>query len=147
MRIIKQNLFWAFFYNCICIPLAAGCFAALGVSLNPMIAAAAMSLSSLFVVCNALRLTVFMRGKNKNQLPQGEQKGDRTMKKLLKVEGMMCEHCVKHVRDALSGVPGVVSVDVNLKKKGALVECGAEVTNEALAAAVREAGYEVTQIM
>ena len=147
MRIIKQNLFWAFFYNCICIPLAAGCFAALGVSLNPMIAAAAMSLSSLFVVCNALRLTVFMRGKNKNQLPQGEQKGDRTMKKLLKVEGMMCEHCVKHVRDALSGVPGVVSVDVNLKKKGAFVECGAEVTNEALAAAVREAGYEVTQIM
>lgn len=148
MRIIKQNLFWAFFYNCVCIPLAAGCFASLGVSLNPMIASAAMSLSSLFVVCNALRLTVFMRGKKyKNQLPQGEQKGDITMKKLLKVEGMMCQHCVKHVTDALMGVAGVTSVDVNLKKKGALVECGEGVTNEALTAAVKEAGYEVTQIM
>ena len=148
MRIIKQNLFWAFFYNCVCIPLAAGCFAFLGVSLNPMIASAAMSLSSLFVVCNALRLTVFMRGKKyKNQLPQGEQKGDVTMKKLLKVEGMMCQHCVKHVTDALMGVAGVTSVDVNLKKKGALVECGEGVTNEALTAAVKEAGYEVTQIM
>ena len=148
MRIVKQNLFWAFFYNCVCIPLAAGCFASLGVSLNPMIASAAMSLSSLFVVCNALRLTVFMRGKKyKNQLPQGEQKGDITMKKLLKVEGMMCQHCVKHVTDALMGVAGVTSVDVNLKKKGALVECGEGVTNEALTAAVKEAGYEVTQIM
>ena len=148
MRIIKQNLFWAFFYNCVCIPLAAGCFASLGVSLNPMIASAAMSLSSLFVVCNALRLTVFMRGKKyKNQLPQGEQKGDVTMKKLLKVEGMMCQHCVKHVTDALMGVAGVTSVDVNLKKKGALVECGEGVTDEALTAAVKEAGYEVTQIM
>ena len=148
MRIIKQNLFWAFFYNCVCIPLAAGCFASLGVSLNPMIASAAMSLSSLFVVCNALRLTVFMRGKKyKNQLPQGEQKGDITMKKLLKVEGMMCQHCVKHVTDALMGVAGVTSVDVNLKKKGALVECSEGVTNEALTAAVKEAGYEVTQIM
>ncbi|HIZ24687.1 MAG TPA: heavy metal translocating P-type ATPase [Candidatus Gallimonas intestinigallinarum] len=148
MRIIKQNLFWAFFYNCVCIPLAAGCFASLGVSLNPMIASAAMSLSSLFVVCNALRLTVFMRGKKyKNQLPQGEQKGDITMKKLLKVEGMMCQHCVKHVTDALMGVAGVTSVDVNLKKKGALVECGEGVTDEALTAAVKEAGYEVTQIM
>ena len=148
MRIIKQNLFWAFFYNCVCIPLAAGCFASLGVSLNPMIASAAMSLSSLFVVCNALRLTVFMRGKKyKNQLPQGEQKGDITMKKLLKVEGMMCQHCVKHVTDALMGVAGVTSVDVNLKKKGALVECSEGVTDEALTAAVKEAGYEVTQIM
>ena len=148
MRIVKQNLFWAFFYNCVCIPLAAGCFAFLGVSLNPMIASAAMSLSSLFVVCNALRLTVFMRGKKyKNQLPQGEQKGDVTMKKLLKVEGMMCQHCVKHVTDALMGVTGVTGVDVNLKKKGALVECSEGVTNEALTAAVKEAGYEVTQIM
>ena len=147
MRIIKQNLFWAFFYNCVCIPLAAGCFASLGVSLNPMIASAAMSLSSLFVVCNALRLTVFMRGKKyKNQLPQGEQKGDITMKKLLKVEGMMCQHCVKHVTDALMGVAGVTSVDVNLKKKGALVECSDDVTDEALTAAVKAAGYDAAVV-
>lgn len=147
MRIIKQNLFWAFFYNCVCIPLAAGCFAALGVTLNPMIAAAAMSCSSLFVVGNALRLTVFMRGKKyKNQLPQGEQKGDITMKKLLKVEGMMCQHCVKHVTDALMGVAGVTSVDVNLKKKGALVECSDDVTDEALTAAVKAAGYDAAVV-
>ncbi len=143
MRIIKQNLFWAFFYNCVCIPLAAGCFSMLGVTLNPMIAAAAMSCSSLFVVCNALRLTVFGRRKQSHQLPQGE-KGDHHMKRLLKVEGMMCEHCVKHVTDALMSVPGVTKADVNLKKKGALVDCSEEVTNEALVAAVKEAGYEAT---
>ena len=66
------------------------------------------------------------------------------MKRLLKVEGMMCEHCVKHVTDALMSVPGVTKADVNLKKKGALVDCSEEVTNEALVAAVKEAGYEAT---
>ena len=145
MRIIKQNLFWAFFYNCVCIPLAAGCFAAFGVTLNPMIAAAAMSCSSLFVVGNALRLTAFRRGKQNNQLPKGE-KGDHTMKKMLKVEGMMCEHCVKHVTDALQAVPGVKKADVNLKKKGALVECSEEVSDQALVAAVKEAGYDAVVV-
>ena len=138
MRIIKQNLFWAFFYNCICIPLAAGALAFCGVSLNPMYAAGAMSLSSLFVVCNALRLTVYLRKK--------ERKGDNIMKKTLQVEGMMCMHCVKHVEDALKAVEGVVSVDVNLKKKRAVVELSGEVSNEALTAAVVNAGYEVKGI-
>ncbi|MDE5896665.1 MAG: heavy metal translocating P-type ATPase, partial [Clostridia bacterium] len=88
MRIIKQNLFWAFFYNCVGIPLAAGVFAFAGVALNPMIAAACMSLSSLFVVGNALRLTRFLK-------TEKIKKGDSGMTKTLSVEGMMCAHCVK----------------------------------------------------
>ncbi len=141
MRIIKQNLFWAFFYNCVCIPLAAGCFAALGVTLNPMIAAAAMSCSSLFVVGNALRLTAFGRKEPKSEK---NQKGDIVMKRELKVEGMMCMHCVKHVADALQAVEGVKKADVDLKKKRAVVTLSAPVSDEALLSAVREAGYEAT---
>ena len=147
MRIIKENLFWAFFYNCICIPLAAGCFAWGDVPLNPMIAAAAMSCSSLFVVCNALRLTVFLRGpKSSKKRPENSGQGGIVMKKTLKIEGMMCMHCVKHVEDALKGVAGVTAVEVNLKKKRAVAECAADVSAEALSAAVKEAGYEVTYI-
>lgn len=140
MRIIKQNLFWAFFYNCIGIPLAAGAFAWAGVSLNPMIAAAAMSLSSLFVVGNALRLTKF--GLKKKNL----KKGDNNMTKTLRVEGMMCEHCVKHVKDALEKTEGVEKAEVDLKKKRAIVTLCGEVSNETLTAAVTEAGYTVKGI-
>ena len=136
MRVIKENLFWAFFYNCVCIPLAAGALAFCGVSLNPMIAAGAMSLSSLFVVGNALRLTVNQKKKQK--------KGDNTMKKTLKIEGMMCMHCVKHVTDALKSVAGVQDVQVDLKKKSAVVTCGETVSYDELAAAVTAAGYEAT---
>lgn len=138
MRIIKQNLFWAFFYNCICIPLAAGALAFCGVTLNPMYAAGAMSLSSLFVVGNALRLTVYLRKK--------QIKGEAVMKKTLKVEGMMCMHCVKHVEDALKGIAGVTGVDVDLKKKRAVVEYEGDVTDEALTSAIAAAGYEVKGI-
>ncbi len=133
MRVIKQNLFWAFFYNCVGISLAAGCFAMLGVTLNPMIAAAMMSLSSLFVVGNALRLTRFEREK--------KTRGDN-MQKELKVKGMMCMHCVAHVTSALQAVDGVEKVDVNLKKGKATVFLAKEVENEALLNAVKEAGYE-----
>lgn len=143
MRVIRQNLFWAFFYNCIGIPLAAGAFAWAGLSLNPMIASAAMSLSSLFVVTNALRLTRFGKKEQKREI----QKGDNGMKKTLKVEGMMCEHCVRHVKDALTGVDGVISADVDLKKKRAEVELSAPVGDDVLTAAVREAGYEVRKIV
>ena len=145
MRIIKENLFWAFFYNVICIPLAAGCFAWAGVTLNPMIAAAAMSLSSLFVVLNALRLTRFLRKKKEITAETAEQ-GDIAMKKTLTIEGMMCMHCVKHVTDALNAVEGVEKTDVNLKKKRAVVTLNAEVADDALKAAVKEAGYEATEI-
>ena len=135
---IKQNLFWAFFYNCVAIPLAAGVFAFANLSLNPMIGAACMSLSSLFVVTNALRLTRF--GKKKIET---EENG---MKKTLKIEGMMCQRCVAHVEKALQGVEGVTSVEVNLKKNTAVVEFTAEVSDETLTAAIVDAGYEVKKI-
>ncbi len=133
MRIIKQNLFWAFFYNCVGIPLAAGCFAWADVTLNPMIASAAMSLSSLFVVTNALRLTRFLKKK------QGRE-GDG-MKVTLKVEGMMCAHCVAHVKKALEGVEGVKEADVNLKKKRAVVTLEGNASVEQMIAALQEEGY------
>lgn len=141
VRNIKQNLFWAFFYNCVAIPVAAGVFAFAGLSLNPMIGAACMCLSSLFVVTNALRLTKF--GKKKEITKKTE---DSNMKKTLLVEGMMCQHCVAHVTKALQSVQGVASVEVDLKKKTAVVELDEAVENETLVSAVAEAGYEVKKI-
>ena len=137
VRNIHQNLFWAFFYNCVAIPVAAGALAFVGITLNPMIAAACMSLSSLFVVTNALKLTRFKENK---------QSENKDMTKVLKIEGMMCVRCVAHVEKALSGVAGVSKVDVNLKKKTATVEFTEDVANETLVAAVTEAGYEVKKI-
>ena len=135
VRNIKENLFWAFFYNCVGIPVAAGAFAVWGWSLNPMLASLAMSLSSLFVVCNALRLTRY-------QIKRKE----KGMEKLLTVKGMMCMHCVEHVSKALEAVDGVASVEVNLKKKTADVRLSRDVADEILQKAVADAGYEVTSV-
>ncbi len=139
---IHQNLFWAFFYNCVAIPVAAGVFAFAGISLNPMIGAACMSLSSLFVVTNALRLTRF-RVKFDEEKTESKE---FNMKKTMKIEGMMCQHCVAHVTKALSAVEGILSVEVNLKKKTAVVECADTVSVEALTNAVVDAGYEVKKV-
>ena len=135
---IKQNLFWAFFYNTIAIPVAAGVFAFAGIKLTPMIAAACMCASSLFVVTNALRLMHF--DKTKKVMEKNE------MQKVLKIEGMMCQHCVAHVTKALQGVEGVTSVDVNLKKKTATVELSSAVTDETFVSVITDAGYEVKKI-
>ena len=136
MRNIKLNLFWAFFYNILGIPLAAGVlFIPFGIKLNPMIGAAAMSLSSVCVVTNALRLYSF--GRN-------NKKGDKTMIKTLKVEGMMCVHCKAHVEKALLGVEGVSEVVVSLEDKTAEVTLAADVADEALVKAVTDAGYEAS---
>ena len=135
IRNIKMNLFWAFFYNTLGIPLAAGVlFIPFGIKLDPMIGAAAMSLSSVCVVTNALRLYNF--GKQK-------QKGDKEMTKTLKVDGMMCMHCKAHVEKALAAVEGVTSVEVDLDAKTATVTLSAEVADAVLAKAVTDAGYTV----
>ena len=138
VRNIKENLFWAFIYNVIMIPVAAGAFSALGFVFNPMIAAACMSLSSLFVVCNALRLLLY---KNKNFV-----KEDNFMKTIVTIEGMCCEHCAKRVEDKLSTAKNVVSVDVKLKKNIAVIRSREEVDKDEITNLVTDAGYKVTAI-
>ena len=208
---IKENLFWAFIYNVICIPIAAGAlsFDPVNITLNPMIGAAAMSLSSVCVVLNALRLNlanlnkeskrkkppvdvdveevkaVVKNRKNQNKSvansPQSTQtetaidfakgncstdeinrpdtcdaaqietetdknKGEYIMKKTISIEGMMCMHCVKHVKDALTTIDGVSSADVSLESKNAIVTLTSPVDDSILKSAVENAGYDVTEI-
>ena len=199
MRNIRQNLFWALFYNAICIPVAMGVLAPWGVTLNPMIGAAAMGFSSVFVVSNALRLfgwrpsraargggagvrdagvggagvrsagvcstgvggavakgvelrRIETRGGTKQvdvsrKALEGADEGREDMtEKTLNVEGMMCQHCVAHVTEALEGVKGVKNVRVSLEDGTAKVDAGLLVKDEALEQAVVDAGYKVTSI-
>lgn len=159
IRNIKQNLFWAFFYNACGIPLAAGLlYPAFGWKLSPMFGAAAMSLSSLFVVSNALRLRFFHVLKK----PEADREGtvvqaeetvsdiegkDKEEKNMftMKIEGMMCPHCQAAVTKALNALEGV-KAEVNLEKKEAYVEASEGVTKEALTEAVTEAGYGVISV-
>lgn len=149
IRNIKQNLFWAFIYNIIGIPLAAGLFyPILHQMLNPMFAAAAMSLSSVCVVSNALRLKLF-KPIPINPQPEfdseSETKGvKQPMEKKLSIEGMMCQHCVAHVTKALTALPGVTAAEVDLDHKSATVR--GEVSDADLKKAVEDAGYQVTEI-
>lgn len=139
IRNIKENLFWAFFYNSIGIPLAAGVlYPVLGLKLNPMFGAAAMSLSSVCVVTNALRLKGFKSS--------WEKKEEKKMVKVMHIEGMACGHCTGRVQKALEAVSGVESVEMSLEAKTAKVTLSAEVAEERLKAAVTEAGYEVVSI-
>lgn len=160
VRNIRMNLFWAFFYNVLGIPVAAGAlYPAFKLLLSPMIGSAAMSLSSLCVVSNALRLRLFKdEGTEKSeQLPcEGRRpiaeekdrnsfsektKGEKNMKKTLTVEGMMCAHCEAHVKKALAAVEGVAEVAVDLQSKKATVTLTKDVSDKSLMDAVAEAGY------
>ena len=168
VRNVHMNLFWAFFYNILGIPVAAGAlFPAFGLRLSPMIGSAAMSLSSVCVVTNALRLRFFKpalggqadgsakaeedreKTDSTENIPERsgvdnkeDEKGMVTMKKTLVVEGMMCEHCKMHVEKALAGVAGVDSAQVDLEKKTATVSLTEDVADQVLMDAVKEAGYE-----
>ena len=175
IRNIKENLFWAFFYNVIGIPLAAGLWLPVfGIVLSPMFGAAAMSLSSFCVVMNALRLNFFdvyddRKDKRKvlRELPgfllqkeaeaeagakeaaqmQADEKLEASvMKKTISIEGMMCGHCVAHVTKALEGMNGVEKAEVSLENKNAVVTLSADVSDKALSATIVDAGYEVVGI-
>ena len=149
VRNIVQNLFWAFFYNVVAIPVAAGAFAWAGVHLNPMIAAACMSLSSLFVVGNALRLTRFGKKKTVDkplQMDMPTEEEEKNMKVEIKIEGMMCKHCVAHVEKALSALSCVASVEVDLAAGTATVVLASEAEDSIFTAAIVDAGYEVVEI-
>ena len=152
IRNIKENLFWAFCYNAIGIPLAAGVFyPLLNWQLSPMFGSAAMSFSSVFVVCNALRLKGFQPGFRKKcggktiAVSAEKKKGEPTMKKTIKIEGMMCSHCTGRVDKALNALDGVTAT-VSLEDKAAYVTVDGAVTDEELKKAVVDAGYEVTGI-
>jgi P-type Cu+ transporter len=172
IRNIKENLFWAFIYNAVGIPLAAGVFYfILGWKLNPMFAGGAMSLSSVSVVSNALRLKFFKPTKMVKDIESGKlepiainneenanikkdfsnsknnkNNGGNNMKKTLKVEGMSCGHCKAAVEKALKGIDGVDNAVVDLNSKTAVVELNKDIKNDVLSTAVTEAGYEVIEI-
>ena len=162
MRIIKQNLFWALFYNAICIPVAAGVLAPWGIALTPTIAAACMSASSLCVVTNALRLRGWkppFAAASESQVEHDPElqevnmatvevaapehiERNQTMEKTIDVTGMMCKHCVHHVTKALEGIEGVSNVRVSLEDNNAVVDVAEGVSDETLVAAIVDAGYE-----
>ena len=158
IRNIKQNLFWAFIYNIIGIPVAAGVFyLPFAWKLNPMIGAFAMSFSSVFVVSNALRLRWFkakhQANTERDSVPMYEQttikqerKGAIHMEKVLNIEGMVCGMCVKHVDKALRDIQGIKDVDVSLESKSAQVQLDQDVPDAVLKAAIEDAGYQLVSI-
>lgn len=154
IRNIKENLFWAFFYNTIGIPIAAGIlYPAFQIKLSPMLGAAAMSLSSVCVVCNALRLKWFRpqkhivqeEQKQENNKQEEKKKEETKMVTELTIDGMMCAHCQKHVQDALAAMEGVTAVTVDLEAKKAQVTTDKEISMDTFAKVITDAGYTLVR--
>ena len=160
LQTVKQNLFWAFIYNAICIPVAAGAFAGFGITLNPMIAATAMSCSSFFVISNALRLNLFKpENSGKDKPMKGRETLDvrtiiteilesqvKNMNKTIKIQGMMCHHCEKAVKNALESLSGVESAIPDHETGLCSVVLSEDVDNEILKAAVEDEDFKVLSI-
>ena len=148
IRNIKQNLFWAFFYNCLGIPVAAGVLSGIGITLSPMLGAAAMSCSSVFVVTNALRLRRFKAEKTENPsacicAEEEQYEEEPIMETVINVNGMMCPHCKAMVEKVCKAVPGTVDAVVDLQAKNVTVTGDADVA--ALKKAITDAGYDVVE--
>ncbi len=144
---IRQNLFWAFIYNIIGIPLASGAFIPLGLTLNPMFGAAAMSLSSFCVVSNALRLNLFkLHSTKKDKKIKTKIKEKKAMTKTMKIEGMMCPHCEARVKKTLEAIAEVEAAEVSHENDSAVVTLNAPLADEVLKSAIEEQGYTVVEI-
>lgn len=147
LRNIHENLFWAFIYNIIGIPLAAGCFVAFGLTLNPMFGAAAMSLSSFCVVSNALRLNLCRVHDGSHDRPFHKKMTPKVKTiKTVRIKGMMCEHCENHVKIALEALPGVLEAVVSHKEGTAILTTAGPLNEKQVKKAVEEAGYKVLSI-
>ncbi|MEE1023663.1 MAG: metal-transporting ATPase, partial [Acutalibacteraceae bacterium] len=144
---IKQNLFWAFVYNAICIPVAAGALIWAGLTLNPMLGAAAMSLSSFCVVTNALRLNLCdIHSAKRDKKIKQIRKEETNMKKTIKIEGMMCPHCEARVKKVLEDIEGVTEAVVSHTEGTAVVSMENPVADDVLAKVITDNGYKVIDV-
>ena len=155
VRNIHENLFWAFIYNILLIPVAAGALTGFGINMSPVLGAAAMSISSFTVCMNALRINLFdpgstrydKIGRNATELPQTIEGGNTTMAtKTISIEGMMCKHCEKAVRNALMDIPGVITAEASHEAGNAVIEIDGDVTDEMITKTITELDYKVTGI-